>query len=221
MPESFVKGCVNVQAYLLAYTKLYKRSSIWPVYVSLCFCVRLSLSHDGALTRISAQSSAAVIQIEEDITKQMNCLPLRIQKKWKHKTAPPTLQEIWFTDIRYTFEGLYPWIQPAAVSLSQDKRNRFLLYKRRRRRSKKNHTHTHTHRKEREKNSTNWSDLGNCVPSTYFTYSSSRHQMWKQKTSTANAERILSHRHTFEGWNPWRQSAAVSRSQVKRNKLWL
>lgn len=75
------------------------------------------------------------------------------------------------------------------------------------------------HRKEREKNSTNWSELRNYVPSTYFTYSPSRHQMWKQKTSTGNAERILNHRHTFEGWNPWRQSAAVSRSQVKRNKL--
>jgi hypothetical protein len=127
MPESFVKDGVNVQAYPLAYTKLYKRSSIWPVYVSLCFCVRLSLSlsHDGALTRVSAQSSGAVIQTEEGITKQMNCLPLRIQKKWKHKTTPPTQQEIWVTDIRYTFEGLYPWIQPAAVSLSQDKRNRF------------------------------------------------------------------------------------------------
>jgi hypothetical protein len=62
--------------------------------MSLCFCVRLSLSHDGALTRISAQSSGAVIQTEEGITKQMNCLPLRIQKNWKHKTTPPTQQEI-------------------------------------------------------------------------------------------------------------------------------
>jgi protein subunit release factor B len=75
------------------------------------------------------------------------------------------------------------------------------------------------HRKEREKNSSNWSELRNYVPSTYFPYSPSRHQMWKQKKSTCNAERILSHRHTFKGWNPWRRSAAVSRSQVKRNKL--
>jgi hypothetical protein len=46
------------------------------------------------------------------------------------------------------------------------------------------------HRKESEKNSTKWSELRNYVPSTYFTYSPSKHQMWKQKTNTCNAEEL-------------------------------